>query len=191
MRRALLLFAPLLISATQPRATEIGSGFSASLATCETWILHPESWVDGTEKFQASFELGDFLSPIGTVRNWERPPEPWRVANHYWKIQTAPDTGFTIVVSDQLPICHVTGSGSKDMRPAIESVLSSPEFARHWTKDSDSKQGMLTIRNYHLTENPRFVAVVSVPDDKLWNLERPQVLMSIQFDLSVEEGSKL
>src|SRR3546814_18652243 len=65
------------------------------------------------------------------------PPKELRRGNHYWRINSTEKAGYVLVVSDQLPMCHITGGGGTDLKPAIEAVIASPNFVKHWKAGAD------------------------------------------------------
>src|SRR5690606_5009426 len=126
MRRR-LGWAILALSLAAPASanTELEKGFAGALRGCEEWVLNPASWDQGVEPFLSAVGLGDKMGPVESVNEASLPPPQWRVANHYWRINSTADAGYILVVSDQLPICHITGGGGSDLQPVVEAILAS------------------------------------------------------------------
>src|SRR3546814_1677666 len=61
-------------------------------------------------------------------------------------------TLFRSVVSDQLPMCHITGGGDTDLQPIVEAVIASPEFARHWEAGGDLSKGDMASTRFRRSE---------------------------------------
>src|SRR3546814_19338345 len=73
------------------------------------------------------------------------PPKELRRGNHYWRINSTEKAGYVLVVSDQLPMCHITGGGGTDLQPAIEAVMASPNLFKHCVAGADLSQWEMEI----------------------------------------------
>ena len=109
--------------------TSLEKGLAGSLRGCEEWVLNPSSWTGGTGPFLKTVGLGDQMGLVDRVAEVNLPPEGLQKGNHFWRINSTSGAGYVLVVSDQLPICHITGGGNVDLEPTVETVLASPEFA--------------------------------------------------------------
>lgn len=103
-----LLFAAMPASAQDSSA--LADGFAGALRGCEEWVLNPASWSEGPEPFLAKVALGDSIGLVGSLAAAQLPPEDLRLANHYWRINSTPTAGYALVVSDRLPMCHITAA---------------------------------------------------------------------------------
>jgi hypothetical protein len=112
------------------------------------------------------------------------PPEALRRGNHYWRINSTPEAGFILVVSDQLPMCHITGGGRADLQPAIASVLASSAFAGRWERVEDRLAGDMISSRYRSRSAPRFAITISRAKAPGQRLDRVQVLATGAFELS-------
>ena len=133
MRNVLILLIAFLTFATPSNAqSDIERGFAGALRGCEEWVLNPASWAQGTRPFIETVGLGDQMGLVERVEEVNLPPKPLRKANHYWRINSSQGAGYILVVSDQLPMCHITGGGDADLQPIVERVMMSPEFTGNW-----------------------------------------------------------
>lgn len=158
-------------------------GFDGALRGCEEWLLNPASWAEGTGPFSEAVGLGPQMGLVDHVEEANLPPIPLRRANHYWRINSRPDAGYVLVVSDQLPMCHITGGGGVDLQPSIESVLSSAEFNQRWQAEKSAmKKGMVTtvFRN---REEPALSITISRAGKMGEQLDRVQVLATANYKI--------
>lgn len=176
---ALVLFAGGSASA----ATPLERGFVGALQECETWVLEPASWVDGFEPFVAAVGLGETMGKVEQVDEVSLPPEALRRANHYWRINSTPSAGYVLVVSDQLPMCHITGGGDVDLQPIIEDVLASDPFATRWAKQGEERVGDIVTTTFKSREEPAFVMLVSRPHAPGQRRDRVQLIATAMFEL--------
>lgn len=151
---------PVASPQAQAAATK---GFAAALKGCEEWVLNPASWASGTEPFIQSMGLGNGLRKLDRVDAAYLPPPQLRLANHYWRIEPAPGVALILVVSDRLPMCHITGTGNSDLQPAIEAVLSSKAFTGRWKLVRESARDGILSSQYRSTKEAKFWIVVSRP----------------------------
>ena len=158
--------------------SELEKGFAGALRGCEEWVLNPASWADGADPFVAAVGLRDKMGLVASVDDAALPPRDLRVANHYWRINSTANAGYILVVSDQLPMCHITGGGGIDLQPAIEAVLASSDFQSRWEKVSDKSQNDMASTAYRSREEPSFTVVVSRANKPGQRLDRVQVLVS-------------
>lgn len=158
-------------------------GFAGALRGCETWVLQPASWSEGLAPFIAAVGLGDTISLVDRIAQEALPPEPLRVANHYWRINSAPDAGYILVVSDRLPMCHITGGGSVDLQPVTEAILASPAFQARWTPIAEKSEGDLLSSRFRNREDPALTITVSRAQTAGQRTDRVQLLATATYDL--------
>src|SRR5690606_33007337 len=141
------------------------------------------SWAEGIEPFVSTVGLGDQMGLVETVEEAALPPEQLRTANHYWRINSTADAGYILVVSDQLPMCHITGGGGSDLQPVVETVLESADFRSRWEEVERSSHGEMVATRYRNREEPAFSILISRADGPGQRLDRVQVLASALFDM--------
>ncbi|HKP79977.1 MAG TPA: hypothetical protein VJU34_12715 [Phenylobacterium sp.] len=182
MRIALAAATAALLIASPVRAeSELERGFAGALRGCEEWVLNPKSWANGIEPFVSAVGLGDKMGLVKNVDEAALPPKVIRVANHYWRINSTNGAGFILVVSDRLPMCHITGGGDVDLQPTINAVLAAPGFASRWKQVSQASQGEMLTTVYRNREEPAFSLVVSRAEKPGQRLDRVQVLATATF----------
>ncbi|MEZ5695101.1 MAG: hypothetical protein R3E18_01315 [Sphingomonadaceae bacterium] len=177
-----IALAGLVLSAPANAESDLEQGFSGALRGCEEWVLNPASWADGIEPFLATVGLGDKMGLVKSVDPAALPPADMRVANHYWRINSTEDAGYILVVSDRLPMCHITGGGGTDLQPSIEAVMTGAEFNARWEKlDETTSDGMIstTLRS---REEPAFAMLISRAETSGQRLDRVQVIATAYFD---------
>jgi len=133
--------------APAPDPAGLASGLDGTFIACESWVLDPASWsgAEGIAPLVAISGLGARLYPVPGVIDAALPPAEQRQANHYFRVDATSGEGFYLVVSDQLPMCHITGGGVNAMTGAVEQLLASAEFLRRWEKVEEStNSGVIT-----------------------------------------------
>ncbi len=148
---------------------------------CETWILDPASWADGTEPFTQAVGLGAKMGLVERVDVANLPPPQLRRANHFWRINATESAGYILVVSDQLPMCHITGGGNADLQPAVEAVLASPAFGSRWERLSHSVKGEMASTTFRNREEPALTIQISRPAMEGGRLDRVQLIATATF----------
>lgn len=151
-------------------------GFDGALRGCEEWLLNPASWAKGTGPFIKAVGLGEQMGLVERVEEVNLPPKQLRRANHYWRINSTPTAGYVLVVSDQLPMCHITGGGSTDLQSSVESVLSSPEFSRRWHTEKSAVNGDMATTVFRNQQDPALSITISRATEPGQRLDRVQVL---------------
>lgn len=185
IRRVFAAAVAALCFATAAHAeSDLEKGFSGALKGCEEWVLNPASWADGPAPFVASVGLGDKMGLVDRVEDAALPPPRFRRANHYWRINSTPGAGYILVVSDQLPICHITGGGDADLQPTVEAVLTSADFAGRWERVKQEPRGEMVSTEYRSRQEPRFSIVISRAKQPGQRLDRIQVLATATFNTS-------
>lgn len=160
---------------------ELRKGLEGALRGCEEWVLNPASWVDGPAPFIAKVGLGSKMGLVGSVDEANLPPPELRVANHYWRINSTPGAGFILVVSDRLPMCHITGGGDTDLQPVTASVLGSQAFKARWKLVGEEARAGMASSTYKSVEEPRFSITVSRAAKSGERLDRAQVFVTGVF----------
>ena len=152
------------------------NGFSGALRGCEEWVLNPASWANGTAPFVKAVGLGGQMGLVDSVEEVNLPPKELRRANHYWRINSTRDAGYVLVVSDRLPMCHITGGGSRDLQPIVESVLASPEFINRWDQLQNKATGDMVSTVYRNRQVPELSISISRATRPAQRLDRIPVL---------------
>jgi hypothetical protein len=149
----------LALAAPADAQSDLEKGFAGALRGCEEWVLNPSSWAEGPQPFISAVGLGNKMGLVESVDEAALPPEEMRVANHYWRINSTPDAGYILVVSDRLPMCHITGGGGSDLQPVIEAVLASSDFNSRWVKIKENMRGDMISTMYRSLRDPSFSIV--------------------------------
>ncbi|RST29589.1 hypothetical protein HMF7854_01130 [Sphingomonas ginkgonis] len=177
---ALAAIAAVPAPAQAPSSLE--RGFTGALRGCEEWVLNPASWADGTGPFVKAVGLGDQMGLVDKVEEANLPPQQLRRANHYWRINSTPGAGYVLVVSDQLPMCHITGGGNTDLEPVVEAVLTSREFGARWERVTDRFKADMSSTKYRNREDARLSIVISRAKQPGQRLDRVQVLATATYN---------
>lgn len=177
-----LLLTGLIAAPSANAQPVLEEGLAGAVRGCEEWVLNPSSWIEGAEPFLAIVGLGDRIGLVETVAEVNLPPPELRVANHYWRINSTSDAGYVLVVSDQLPMCHITGSGSGDMQPVVESLLASGEFLSRWTKENERKIDDMVTTSYRHVAEPSFFIAFSRASKPGQRVDRVQIIATAMLD---------
>lgn len=151
-------------------------GFDGALRGCEQWVRSPASFADRVDPFVKAVGLGEQMRLVERVEEVNLPPPELRQANRYWRIDSTPTAGYVLVVSDALPMCHITGGGGTDLQPSVESVLSSSQFGRRWTVRQSQVKGDMTTTLFRNRQVPALFIVISRATEPNQRLDRVQVL---------------
>ncbi|WP_332765230.1 hypothetical protein [Phenylobacterium sp.] len=185
MRFALFYAASALLIGNPVQAqSPLEQGFAGALRGCEEWVLNPKSWASGVAPFVSTVGLGDKMGLVARVDETSLPPKPLRAANRYWRINSTPGAGYVLVVSDQLPMCHVTGGGDTDLQPVVESVLDANAFASRWEKSGEEANGDLITTVFRNREEPAFSILVSRAKAPGQRLDRVQVVATATYKMA-------
>lgn len=155
--------------------SELERGFSGALRGCEEWVLNPGSWVNGVAPFVAAVGLGDQMGLVESIDEHALPPQQLRIGNQYWRINSTPGAGYILVVSNKIPMCHITGGGDVDLQPAVESVLASRKFAARWELVKEQPIGDMASTVFRNRKWPSFSIVISRSMTPGQRLDRVQV----------------
>lgn len=115
------------------------------------------------------------MSPVDSIDEHALPPEQLRVGNRYWRINSTLGAGYILVVSDKIPLCHITGGGDTDLQPAVEAVLASREFTSQWEAVKQEPVGDMASTVFRNRKQPSFSMVVSRAKTPGQRLDRVQV----------------
>jgi hypothetical protein len=179
--RLMICGAMALTIATPVHAqSPLEQGFAGALRGCEEWVLNPASWSNGATAFASSVGLGNQMGLVSQVEAVALPP-PLRVANHFWHINSTPGAGYILVVSDRLPMCHITGGGDTDLQPTVSSVLASSAFESRWKLIKTETKGDMESSEFQNREEPAFTIVISRAKKPGERLDRVQVMATAIF----------
>ncbi len=156
-------------------------GFDGALRGCEEWLLNPASWADGTGPFIKAVGLGEQMILVERVEEVNLPPKQMRRANHYWRINSTQAAGYVLVVSDQLPMCHITGGGGTDLQPSVQSVLSSPAFSARWEQLTTTSKDDMATTAFRNRLVPAMSIIISRAKRLGQRLDRVQVLATATY----------
>jgi len=173
-----------VLTAPVQAQSDLRGGFAGAVRGCEEWVLNPASWANGTGPFVKAVGLGSQMGLVDKVDEANLPPEQLRQGNHFWRINSTPSAGYILVVSDQLPMCHITGGGNVDLEPAVEAELTGPEFAKRWERVKDVANGEMATTQFRNREDPRLSIVISRAKRAGERLDRVQVLATATYDTS-------
>ncbi|WP_432768327.1 MAG: hypothetical protein HEQ22_12995 [Sphingopyxis sp.] len=169
----------------QPANAEpnLEKGFDGALRGCEQWLLDPASWADGLGPFIAAVGLGNQMALVERVDEANLPPPPMRKAMHYWRINSTPVAGYVLVVSDRLPMCHITGGGGADLQPSVETVLSSPAFGQRWEQQQARSASDIITTTFRNRLDPALSIVISRASGPAQRLDRVQLIATATYQL--------
>lgn len=175
------LFALSAFATSAKAEPSLERGLDGAFRGCEEWLLNPASWVDGPEPFIKVVGLGNQMGLVERVEEVNLPPTKMRQGLHYWRINSTPTAGYVLVVSDELPMCHITGGGGTDLQPVTQSVLSSPAFNERWAEQKTSSNGDMTTTTFRNRQDPAFSIVVSRATRPDQRLDRVQVVATATY----------
>lgn len=161
--------------------SDLQKGFAGAIRGCEERVLNPASWAKGAGPFVSAVGLGDKMGLVDSVNEATLSPTELRLGNRYWRINPTQGAGYILIVSDQIPMCHITGGGDTDLQPVIEAILASTEFGKHWEKISDQSKGDMTSTQFRSRQDPSFSMVVSRANKPGERLDRVQVLATATY----------
>lgn len=179
------LMVAAMATATPVQAqSEVEQGFAGALRGCEEWVLNPASWAEGTGSFVSTVGLGNKMGLVEKVTEVSLPPPELRRGNHYWRINSTEGVGYVLVVSDQLPMCHITGGGNADLQPAVEAVIASETFGQRWQQVSTASKGDMVTTVFRNREEPSLSIAISRATLPKQRLDRVQVLATATYKTS-------
>ena len=101
--------------------------------------------------------------------------------NHYWRINSTQEAGYVLVVSDQLPMCHITGGGNADLQPAVEAVIASGPFRKRWEQLSNGSKGDMVTTIFRNRDDPALSIAISRATQPKQRRDRVQVLATATY----------
>ena len=179
----ILAIAASLIASPALADTNLEKGFHGALRGCEEWVLNPASWAEGPGQFIETVGLGQQMGLVEQVDEVNLPPEQLRRGNLFWRINSTPNAGFVLVVSAELPMCHITGGGGVDLQPSIEAVLASPDFRERWEAGETTARAGMATTVFRNREEPALSMTLSRAEDAGERLDRVQVLATAMYDI--------
>ena len=185
MAKLILLVVALAQSAPSQAQSDLEAGFVGALKGCEEWVLNPASWAEGLGPFVARVGLGEKMGLVDRIDDAAMPPRGMRQANHYWRINSTQQAGYILVVSDRLPMCHITGGGSADLQPSVEAVIKSADFGQRWEAVADQSMGDMTSTQFKNREDPAFSIVISRPSSAGQRTDRVQLVATATYRLGI------
>ena len=180
--RIMFLLAALAASAPLHAQSDLEEGFAGALRGCETWVLDPASWSQGPGPFVAAVRLGDKMGLVDRVDEVTLPPRELRQADHFWRINATEQSGYVLVVSDRLPMCHITGGGAEDLQPAVEAVIASADFQKRWEADGEARNGEMVSSRYHNLDDPALSIIISRARSPGQRLDRVQLVATAIYE---------
>ena len=182
MRLAIPFAVAALTTATPVQAqSDVESGFKGALRGCEEWVLNPASWAEGTGPFVSAVGLGNKMGLVESVAEASLPPKEFRRGNHFWRINSTEGAGYVLVVSDQLPMCHITGGGDTDLQPVVEAVIASDSFEKRWERVSSASNRDMVTTVFRNREDPSLSIAISRAKQPRQRLDRVQVLATATY----------
>ena len=182
MRHSLSFIAATVALAAPAQAQgDLEKGLAGALKGCEEWVLNPVSWADGPQPFITTVGLGSMMSLVSEVEEANLPPKQLRKGNHYWRINSLLGAGYVLVVSDLLPMCHITGGGDTDLQPVVEAVLSSSDFKGRWEQLKTSAKGDMVSTVFRNRQDPAMSITISRANRPDQRLDRVQLLATATY----------
>lgn len=132
-------------------------GLEGALRGCEQWILEPASWIDGLAPYLAAVDLGGLISETDSLPAALLPPAELRRGNRYFRIAAGEETGYALVVSSDIPMCHITGGGSLDLQPTAEAIITTNSFRTRWDETSAETAIVTTFFRSRAEQKPTLV----------------------------------
>lgn len=158
-------------------------GLDGALRGCEIWVLDPSSWLENPARFLSAVGLPGAVFETEGLPEPLLPPEPFRKGNRYWRINAGADAGYALVVSRDIPMCHITGGGGADFQPTVEGVAASSDFSKRWERTGEEHRDGMVSTLYRLREEPKLSLVLSRADAPNARRDRVQVIATATYDL--------
>ena len=159
------------------------TGLEGALRGCERWILDPSSWMDDPAPFLAAINLDGRVSETDALPEQLLPPKGLRQGNRYWRIGAGGQNGYALVVSVDLPMCHITGGGGEDLQPATEAVVGSSAFSAHWQSIEEERRDGIVSTLLRSRKEPKLTLLLSRADSPDARRDRPQVVVTATYEL--------
>ncbi|HEU0283685.1 MAG TPA: hypothetical protein VFR52_00910, partial [Sphingomicrobium sp.] len=126
--------------------------------------------------------LGNKMGLVESVAEVSLPPKELRRGNHFWRINSTEGAGYVLVVSDQLPMCHITGGGDTDLQPAVEAVIASDGFGKRWERVSSASKGDMVTTVFRNREDRSLSIAISRAIQPKQRFDRVQVLATATYE---------
>lgn len=154
------------------------AAIDTAVASCERWLLEPESWADDI----AGFDRGTILKPATSIPDILLPPPTARVAMHHWRVPLT-DGGVFVTTSDRLPICHVAGGGQGDLQPSVTALFQSPDWNRRWKAANTKRRGEMTSQQFVSLRDPKLTMTLSYATAPGGRTDRVQLIATAQYHI--------
>ena len=182
---AAVAFAPVAAVQTAPATGQADdparTAVATAVATCEAWVLRPDTRSAGADGFPAKAGLADQLIARPSIPEAAMPPPSLRESPHYWFI-AAPSGGLFVSVSDTVRGCNVTGGAAVDLQPGVEAALGDSTFRTHWRAADDKHDGDMHSTRFASTADKHVWLLVSRADKPDARRDRAQVAITIGYD---------
>lgn len=179
---ALALTAQPVLGAEMRTQQEIATGLAGVLRGCETWVLDPASWIDGTTPFLEAMNLGEQVSEVASIPDHLKPPTSLRKGNRSFRIDVNDRAGFALVVSTEIPMCHIVGVGFGDFGTAITVVLESEAFRESWHQLKELDHGSSQSIVFRHRQDNRLELTLSQPNPPATRALTIRLLATAVFD---------
>jgi len=172
-------------ASSQPGGDRLQPGLEGALRGCEEWILEPASWIDGLAPFLAAVDLGGLISETDSLPAALLPPAELRRGNRYFRIAAGEETGYALVVSSDIPMCHIAGGGSLDLQPTAEDVITTDNFRTRWDETSAETADGIVTTFFRSRAEPKLTLVYSRANTANARRDRAQVIATALYDASL------
>ncbi|UHD45886.1 hypothetical protein LUX29_01105 [Aureimonas altamirensis] len=160
-------------------------GLEGALHGCEEWILKPSSWVEGLAPFLATVDLAGLIFETETLPAALLPPKEFRRGNRYFRIAAGEETGYALVVSSDIPMCHLTGGGALDLQPAAEEAITTDSFRARWDEISAETADGIVTTFFRSRVEPKLTLVYSRASTPNARRDRAQIIATALYDYSL------
>lgn len=164
--------------AIAPVAASNVVAIDTAVASCERWLLEPESWSNDI----AGFGRGTILKPVMSIPDALLPPFAARVAMHHWQVPLM-DGGVFVTTSDRMPICHVASGGQGDLQPSVKALIQSPEWNRRWKAAGSNRRGEMTSQQFVSLRDPKLTMTLSYAAAPGGRTDRVQLIATAQYHI--------
>ncbi len=153
------------------------AAIDTAVATCERWLLDPESWAGDIP----AFGRGTVLQPEAAVPDVALPPPSMRVGQHHWRVPIR-DGGMLVTTSDRLPFCHIAGGGPFDLQPSVDALLRSPAWNGRWKPvGTATRRDEMTSRQFVSNRDPKLTMTLSYAAAAGGRTDRVQLIATAQY----------
>ena len=85
------------------------------------------------------------------------------------------------MVSDRVPMCHITGGAALDLQPVAEAVLADAPHTAVWEASGSEQEGDMLSTVYVHREDQRFTLLVSRAAAARGRTDRVQVIATALY----------